>query len=94
MPQATGERMPWGRSSWLAGLIPATHAGNRRLEAVRSTQEHVVVSLDDRISDYIALLGEGPKKGSICARFRGPRCRSPGSRFADSCPEHGGGKVP
>ena len=30
---------------------------------MRSTQEHVVVSLDDRISDYIALLGEGTEEG-------------------------------
>jgi len=48
----------------LAGLIPATHAEKPAPgSSGHSTQEHVVVSLDDWISDYITLLGEGTEEG-------------------------------
>ena len=59
-----------------SGPTSRPDSGNARGEtgagsSGHSTQEHVVVSLDDRISDYIALLGEGTEEGEYCARFRG-----------------------
>ena len=53
-----------------------------------------MLDLDNRISDYYALLGEGTEEGEYLRESMDSRCRAPGSRCADPFPEHGSGKVP